>query len=356
MNSYGMDLIPLQKNLPPGYLDRYKKKTFFKIINMSIRNYHCTQRELYAVCASGWKNCMQNLERFSAFRPIYTPELIETRLNEIATVRSMAHKSSRAADQGFARIELKNKLSECLTVWKKLRMTIPEIWPAEQHKMHYQAMGEEFLAGSRKMKWEACTGLMDTLVSYVQQHADILQSNPLLGPEFLNEVRTLASDLNILLDKYLLSMKESGKGAEAKENASNLLFKNLKYMFADAHLIFKNEPEMLRDFSFDAQLDLVSGSSGSGIKGTISAGKVPVNTIPELLLVLSENGDEAYITDDGNYRFSQLAAGSYTIQVSAQGYKDQVIKDINVNTGSFTMQHIKLEPVDPSTEPEEKIS
>jgi hypothetical protein len=323
---------------------------------MSTRNYACTQRELYAVCASGWENCQRNLEKFSAFRPIYNPELIERRMNEIEAVSMMPHKNLRAAEQGFARIALKNKLSECHTIWKKLRMTVPEIWPEDQHEMHYKSMGDDFFPESRKMKWEACTGLMDSAVEYVQKHAAILQSNPLLGPAFVDELRTLAGDLKSLLKAYLRSMKEYGKGGEEKEKASNLLFKDLKYMFADARLIFTHDPVMLKDFSFDIQQDLVSGSSGSGIKGTISAGKVPLNKIADLYLVLLENGDEAYVSEEGNYRFSQLASGKYTMEVRATGYRDQVIPGILVNTGSFTTQHIVLEPVEATESLEEEIS
>lgn len=321
-------------------------QTFLKIINMSIKNYPCTQRELYAVCASGWENCQLNLEKFSAFRPIYTPELIERRLKEIKAVNVLPHKTSRAAGQGFARIELKNKLTECHTIWRKLKLAVPEIWPEDQHEMHYLAMGEDFLADSQKMKWEACTGLMDTVAAYAKNHSEILQTSDLLGPNFVSELTTLAEELNLLLSKYHLSIKEFGMGGEEKTKASNLIYKDLKNMFADARLIFKHEPDKLKHFSFEVQLDLVSGSSGSGIKGSISAGKVPVNKIPDLLLILSENGDEAFISEDGHYRFSQLAAGTYTIELSAPGYKDQLIKNITVNTGSYTTQHLKLEPVD----------
>jgi hypothetical protein len=117
-------------------------------------------------------------------------------------------------------------------------------------------------------------------------------------------------------------------------------------MFADARIIFKHDEIILKQFMFDAQLNLVSGQSGAGIKGMINNGQIPVHLIKDLTLTLPEHGEEAYINEDGTYRFSQLAAGTYSILVKAAGYKEQLISNIIVNTGAFSIFNITLVPED----------
>jgi hypothetical protein len=310
---------------------------------MLVKKYPCTQRELYAVCLSGWKNCLENIKNFYIMRPIYTEEYVESRLKEIAKVNDLPGRSKRSAKQDVARIELKEKLEECHGAWKKLKTTLPAIFPENRLEACYKDMGQEFYADSKQFKWEACTGLMDAALSFSRQNAALLEASPLLGPNHLNELGTLTGDLHAALAKYLDKRKEYSKGADDKIKACNELHKELTFMFSDAKIIFRNNPTLLNDFRFDTLLDFVSGHGSAGIKGKISNGQVAIDQIPDLLLTLVENGDEAYIAEDGNYRFSQLAAGVYTINVTAKGYKEQNIPGITVNPGSYTTNHITLE-------------
>jgi len=317
---------------------------------MSPRKYACTQRELYAVCASGWESCNQNLEKFTSFRPLYTSAFIEAKLKEIADVSALPHRSKRSAKQDLARTELKNKLTECHDAWKKLKLAVPALWPADQHEAHYKDMGRAFYRDSLKMKWEACTGLMDSALSFVQEHAALLQGSERLGPQFVDDFKLLTESLRLQLQKYVSKLKDEGQGADEKVQGCNAIHKELMLMFADAKIIFKNDPVKLKNFIFEAQIDLVSGQNSAGIKGMISNGQLPVSQIEGLLLTLAENGDEAYVEDDGTYRFSQLAAGKYTMQVNAPGYQEQLINDIAVNTGAYSTRNITLVPEVPVKE------
>jgi hypothetical protein len=311
---------------------------------MSLKRYPCTQRELFAVCLTGWKNCLQNISRFNAFRPLYTEAYVDSRLKEIARVDELPGRSKRSAQQDLARIALKKKLEECQLTWKKLKLAIPTIFPGSEQDAHYKDMGQEYYEASKHFKWEACTGLMNAALSFSQQHAALLESSPLLGPGIVTEIKTLTDALQAALGKYLDKRQEFGKGADHKTNACNELHKDLTLMLTDAKMIFKNDPSILKDFHFDTILDFVSGHGSAGIKGNISNGRVPIHQIPDLLLTLTENGDEAYIADDGSYRFSQLAAGVYTIHLTAKGYQELTLSGVTVNPGSYTTQHIKLVP------------
>ncbi|MES2619257.1 MAG: carboxypeptidase-like regulatory domain-containing protein, partial [Bacteroidota bacterium] len=127
---------------------------------------------------------------------------------------------------------------------------------------------------------------------------------------------------------------------------------DLVKMFADAKVIFRGDAVKTKKFSFSSLLDVMSGKSGAGIKGLISNGQMPVSQIESLVISLQENGDEAYIDDAGNYRFTQLAAGTYSLLVEAEGYETQVIPAVVVNSGAFSIKNITLKPATPEPQPE----
>jgi hypothetical protein len=311
---------------------------------MSSKKFRCTQRELYAVCASGWKLCLQHISKFSGSRPIYTPEYVESRIKDIAKVDAMPDRSVRSSLQDVARMELKEKLEEYHGAWKMLKSAMPSIFPESRLEAYYKEMGQDFYAESKQFKWEASTGLVNAGLAFAKKHDEELGSSALLGQGIVANLNSLAEAFHSAMDRYLDKRKESNRGSEDKIKACNELYKDLSFMLSDARIILRNEPAILKEFNFDTLLDFVSGHGSAGIKGNISNGLVPLEQIPDLLLTLLENGDEAYIDANGSYRFSQLAAGTYTIHVTAKGYQEQNIPGVTVNPGAYTMQHIKLVP------------
>ncbi|MES2619256.1 MAG: hypothetical protein V4615_00270, partial [Bacteroidota bacterium] len=141
---------------------------------MTKPKFTCTHRELYTVCASGWESCNQNLEKFTSFRPVYTAAFVEARINDLNQVKAIPHKTKRTVTQELARTELKNKLNQCLDAWRKLKLTIPDLWPEDQHEAHYKDMGSDFYLDCIKMKWESCTGMMDSAMLFIQKHSALL--------------------------------------------------------------------------------------------------------------------------------------------------------------------------------------
>jgi hypothetical protein len=323
---------------------------------MTNRKFPCTQRELYAVCISGWESCKQNLEKFTAFRPLYTSDYVNSKLAEISSVDAMPHKGKRSARQDLARTALKNSFSDALTEWKKIKSAVRLLWPADQHIAHYKSLGQEFYTSSQKFRWEACSGLLNSAVSFVTEHSEAMKASQLFGATFIDGFKAMVGDFHSKLHVYQELLKSHGQTADDITIASNKIYDELMFMFSDAQSIFKNNETLQRLFYFEGQLIIVSGQSGAGIKGMISNGQLPVSEIKDLQLILTENGDEAYISEDGAYRFSQLSAGTYTMEVSASGYTPQTIPSIIVNTGAFAIRNIILVKEGPAfDEPIQKL-
>lgn len=58
--------------------------------------------------------------------------------------------------------------------------------------------------------------------------------------------------------------------------------------------------------------------------------------VPGARVVIAETGEEATSADEGNYVFSQVTPGSYTLVFSKEGYTRQIKSDVVVRAGSMT--------------------
>lgn len=328
-----------------------REPQIYRLINHLIINamltqkkYPCTQRELYAVCTSGWESCSQHIEQFSSYRPIYTPAYVEVRQGAIRAASLLPDKHERLAEQELARTALKRHFEDlCVTAWKKLKGAIREIWPEEEYEACFKAIGQPVFREASQHRWESCSNLMDNAENFIKANSDRLLASNHLEKEFPDNFKILGETLRKLISAYSVIQEKVRVAAEEKTKANNELYKDLMTLFEDARILFKKDPVTMKKFAFETKLMLVSGQNSAGIKGSISIGQVPISDVHDLLLSLTENGDEAFVDKDGSYRFSQLAAGTYTMQVSATGYKSQTIPGIVVNTGAYSIRTVLLE-------------
>ncbi len=310
---------------------------------LKLKKFNCTQRELYAVCAHAWESCNQNLDRFGSFKARYNAGFIEKKLAEIARVEGLRDRCQRSGHQEKSRIELKAEVEHCLQAWRKLKTYILEAFPEEQQDACLKIAGLAHYRDTIQMKWEACQSLMSNGEAFIRENAGVLLTNEVMDAGFTEEFSAQNKSFMKAYQLYLDSARQGELSTAEKQRENNLLYKDMMAMFADARIIFKKEPSLMKLFVFEAVLLLVSGQSTAGIKGNVSHGLLSVASIEGLVLSLKETGDTVFVNEDGTYRFGQMAAGVYTLHVTAPGYKEQLIPGIIVNTGAYTTQNVVLE-------------
>ena len=310
---------------------------------MSNKNFKCTQQELYAVCALGWESFSQNLEQFSTLKPKYTQAYLEAQKANLDAVMRMHNHYQRAAFQESLRIDLKQSAEKGHAMWRLLQSHIKEAFPGEHQKTRIKASGQAFYTEAIKFKWEACQNLFITGETFIREHSAELMTNENMDPKFPEAYSEQLRAFNTLYIRYLDSVKQGELKTRDKTEANNQLYRTLLSMFTDARILFKGNDAMLKQFNFTAMLNQVSGPGSSGIKGYLSNGNLLVAELPGLSLTLLETGKKAQVNEDDAFRFAQIAAGNYTVLVEADGYVSQSIP-VTVNTGSFTLLNIVMEP------------
>lgn len=312
---------------------------------MSIaKNYPCTQPELYAACTAGWSSCNQYLTKFTDLKPKYTPEYVAARLAEITAVSRIPDRYVRSSRQEQDRVNLVGQVQKCLDKWRLLRHAIEEFWPAQEQDLALKSAGLPYFTESTSQRWESCSSLLGNAEAFISANLDKVSSVEVLGPKYAEDFSADVKVFRDLLGKFIDRQNHAGKDTEDKIKADNKLYADLRSMFKDARILFRNEEALLKLFQFDLLVNRISGVGTAGIKGMVSNGQLPAAEIEGLKLTLAETGEEAQVDEDGAYRFGRVPVGTYTLQVSAPGYKSQVIPSVVVKPGTYSTLNIKLEP------------
>jgi flagellar motor protein MotB len=195
--------------------------------------------------------------------------------------------------------------------------------------------GENNLADNDKV--------LGTMGRFVQSNQAALLAKD-LPADFVTQVQDKQAQL-AKTNKAWLDEKEAGSVAsDVKTSAGNALKTRLSDLFLEAQTIFQAEKEIAEKFVWNTHLTKVRGVKDAGIGGKVTH-KVTEKgvgnaTISIPLLNLSIVSDAT-----GRYELSPLPAGTYTIEVTCDGFKPQVIEGRVVKTGIIGRLAIVLEPL-----------
>lgn len=312
---------------------------------MSKNKYNCTQQELYAVCTHAWNICSQHIEKFKALKARYSQEFIQARLAEIEAAKAIADRGRRSAAQDELRTALKKQVGLSLEAWKTLKGHIQDAWPAEEVEAKLKAAGQEFYVPAIQGKWEATMALMDSGSLFVAANAARMQENQNMPETFAAGFQSIRDAFKAAYEAFLMNGKDKAVLINQKREANNNIYIELMRMFRDGQLAFRGDEAMQAQFVFEAMLIHVSGQGVAGIRGLVSVGGKRKEPVEGLTLSIVETGETTEPDDDGRYAFSQLAAGTYTLKVTAPGYTEQLISNIVVSTGTYKIQNVEMKKV-----------
>jgi hypothetical protein len=306
-------------------------------------NYKCSQQELYAVCKLAWEGCNKHLAEFQNFSPKYNPEFIKARKEEITAVASMPDSASRSSYVEAVRVQLKAHSRNCLDAWQRLKHYIFEAYPESLHENKLKAAGKGYYRDAQAQNWEACQGLLSSCSQFLIVESEVLLGNDNMPPGFPEQINEARDTFESLYMNYLEGNKLAGQKTDEKLNANNLLFDTLMVMMHHGHEIFKHEPAIQKQFVFEQILLTVSGPGVAGFKGSVSTATKNSTPIAGALLTLN-NGSTCTTDEEGWYQFTQLQAGTYSLEVTAPGFQTLRIDNIEIKTGNMSNLHLQMQP------------
>lgn len=303
--------------------------------------YNCTQQELYTVCRSGWNSCSENLDNFAAFKARYTETFIDERLSEVDIAEGLPDPEQREEEARLFRVELKNKATECLAFWQKLKRYISDAFPAGQLQIKLDAAGQLHYSKAANDDWNSLSRLLVNGNTFITDNTTELTANENMPDTFPPAFTAAKLEFDGLLQSFLDATKDSRVETQEKITANNGIYKNLMSMFLDGQEIFKNNEAVKKRFTFSQVLLIVAGPGAAGLKGHITDSNGQPITVTATLSIV-ETGRSTQSDENAQYEFNQLSAGNYTLDITAPGYQQQQllfqIETSTVKTLDITLQ------------------
>lgn len=185
--------------------------------------------------------------------------------------------------------------------------------------------------------------LLGAMIRFVQTNQAALLAKD-LPADFVTQLQNRQT-LLATTNKAWLDEKEAGTAAsDAKTLAGNALKNRLSAMFLEAQTIFQDEKEIAKQFVFEAFLSKVRGVQDAGVGGKIIH-KVTEKGVGNVTVAIPALNLSTVSDASGRYELSPLPPGTYTIEVTAAGFKPQVIEGRVVKTGVIGRLAITLEPI-----------
>ena len=321
-----------------------------------MKKFNCTQQELFAACTIGWDLCARHLEQFTALKPRYNADYVASKRQEIADAMVQPGRNRRSAAMELMRQELRRQNDECLESCLKLKRHMDEVWSGEELKAMLKQAGVDDTREVRRYQYENTQGMMVNAALFIAANKEALTRNLNMSEAFEEQFLATKEAFQDHYQKYLDSTNHATVRSQEVLEVLNGIYQDLSAMFADARVIFRQEPDVQKRFSFELVLSNVRSSGWAGIKGTLTIDGGPYRLLPDLELRIRETGESAELDDEGNYIFQQMKAGYYTIEMRDPGYQGEVLLGVEVKTGSYTQLNLDLQslmaetPVQPVTD------
>ena len=310
---------------------------------MITNKFNSTQQELYMACRLGWAACRTHLAEFSAFKAFYTTAYLDLQEAEIISAEIIPNNVTRRDDTTTQKEELTALMEKCLSLFRRLKRYNASAFSDDVEKSKNDAAGQSYFANARSGTWNTITNLNITATQFIENNLAALLADQNMPPAFPTLYTETAKNYAEKLLQYLTSINESKNLTYDNITASNDIYEKLMQMLKDAQEVFEGNDKLKTAFTFS---DLVSRVSSVGVAGLRGSVKVADTQLPIVnATVMVEGKNKSVVTDAaGRYEIPQLANGLYTVIISAKGFNEVVMENVEVKTSTYNTLNVAMQP------------
>lgn len=299
---------------------------------MAKSNYPCKQSELYVAAQIGWRNFLTLLSFFTIFKALYDAAYQTARINQIKAAKALPDVSVRGS-----KITMKNKAvikkgKACRSKFQALKSYINEAFPADDRATLYQEAGQAHYLDATHDNWEEIDSLMIDGKNFITAHLSELTANDNMPAAFQTTFSDTYAAFELALSDFYAEEEAEKQVTANKVAANNSVYEKLMLMLMDAQQVFAEDEEKRKLFTFEHLMSLVSNKLANLI-GQVTT-SVPLDDLSGFEITIVETGDTAITDEQGNYDFGAVAAGTYKVQISKDGFVTKIIPNVEILTGT----------------------
>jgi hypothetical protein len=307
-------------------------------------NYDSTQQELYSIADTMYASLEKpsNLAAFEAKKPgKYTPAFILGLKAKKTAAFNLPDDDQRNSIFETLRVELTGLNAICCQNFQDLKGYIHDGFSKDQWKIKYDEAGMTVYESASHNNWENTTALNKKMNDFILLYPTQLTTG------FMPD--TFATQVSHDKDKFALkyaalkTARETSTATGAKITADNLVYTDLQNLQNDAHIVFRNNPDTLKEFMFSVVKNIVSppGSASLGIdlieEGTnlpVANAKITIQSATGIAITQTTN-------DQGQTDFPKIDPDNYKVLIQPIDKPEiKLVKE--VNTGVSARLKIKI--------------
>jgi hypothetical protein len=238
-----------------------------------VKDYNCSQAELYAGLDIVWDSQAEHEAEFSAENTIYTPGLAATRKAAIQAARALPDGQARYAESESLRILLIEKHEVAIAKWNSLDGYIRKAFTGANYKPRIDEAGKMYYEKAYARNWEQVILLLQSGKNFIDTHGALLTASGGMPVAFGADFETARTGFGSTYGLFKDAQQDAQEETDAKIVANNLIYADGRGMMEDGKHIFRKIASLRDRFIWEKVLELVSnpgGGSGNLYTGTIN--------------------------------------------------------------------------------------
>jgi len=295
--------------------------------------YKSSEVEMYAIGELAFNNLTADLAPFAAKKAKYTAPFV-TGLRGLRTdAMALPDEEQR---NGVHQI-LKNQLPGVLTPVKDnfndLKGYIRDAWPDEDPKPRYEAAGLVKYNAIGDDNWENVPGLNESMTQFITDNNATLDTPGGMPATFPTKVTNDATAFDNVYDPFMTS-RETATATAAKVKANNKLYDAMAEVCKDGvEMVFRNDAEAQKRYTFAALKDLVSPPGASSLKIMVqNALNVPQPNLGVTIKKIGSAPITKQLDVNGIAVFTNAEPGKYEGTVDNNGTPVPFTKEVETGT------------------------
>lgn len=309
--------------------------------------YGCGEQDLYTVCETIANSYGTYVTEFEAYSTRYSATTGTDLLNAITNARAMPDEAQRDARHAIARKDLLKLKDDCLEVWQQLTSYIRDAFDEAVYDDQLNAAGRGYYSSAQNNDWDDVKGLMQSAITYVGLTSAQLTADggmPIGFDVTLNDAKVA---FEAMYDTFLQSLEMSRVDCDKKIDANNDVFGTTMKICEDGKRVFRKNPAVKAEFTFDSVLELVRRKrTEHGLSGvTKLADDTLIGQVELTLEKLQDDGsyllEEVKLSDnDGEYKF-MVKDGRYRLTAEKMNYVT-VVELVEIDGGPKVVDFVMV--------------
>ena len=300
-----------------------------------IADYKFTQQTLYSIAETMYDSLSNpiTLALFAAVKPgKYVPGIIADLQGRRQTAFDLPDSVQRDADHETDKIDLMKLRDNCDGNFQILKGYIHDGFDKSLWKTKYDEAGMVNYTAAEHSNWVSVVGMNKKMNDFIAKYPDELSA----GYMPLTFAGQVTVDGNKFDKRYnaFKSAKQTGTGTGDKLTADNIVYADLQGLQNDAHIVFRNNPEMLKLFVIEEVRKVVSPLGSASFKlELIEVGtNLPIGNADVVIQSATGVAIKGVTDVAGVVEFKNVDPDNYKVLIQING-KPDINETKEVNTG-----------------------